>query len=152
MWVAPSSQQSWSNKGECALLTHNSACSIRGHNPTGMRRTATQLKSMWQNDRGDRRQKEGQRAIVRPKRVAYDGVKRRTETWKREKEAKSGGGGGGGGVIPIWRLRKEERSGAETEAAKREEAKAETKQSRGRIRQRVLRGMDVTDQHSYCSI
>lgn len=71
--MAPSSQQSWSNKGECALLTHNSACSIRGHNPTGMRRTATQLKSMWQTDRGDRRQKEGQKAIVRPKRVAYEG-------------------------------------------------------------------------------
>lgn len=64
-------QQSWSNKRKCALLTQNSTCSIHNHNPTGMRHSNRELKSMWQNET-ERLQKERQKTIRRKKRVAYE--------------------------------------------------------------------------------
>lgn len=65
-------QQSQSSKRVCVLLTHNSPCSIHSHNPTGMRHSNTELKSMWQNERGYRLQKERQKITGRQKRVVSE--------------------------------------------------------------------------------
>ncbi len=101
-------QQSWSNKRECALLTHNSTCSIRSHNPTGMRHSNTGPKSVWKNERGDRLQKERRKTIARQKRVAYERGNE-GQTHESGKRRPREGGGERLRVILIRRVKKEER-------------------------------------------